>query len=424
MTSATKDALTSLTLSASCTKTESLLLSGLVLGFTLVGCGDDMPAAEDLLAAPPAGQGVQYRMTSQVAAGQEIERCQFFVVPGDGFAVHRDEVRYTPGSHHVLLYKTPYKSVPTVDRRGKTHDTSGVFDCAEGATADWEANGILSASQSLSAMSSVQLPDNAGITVPGGTVLLMNTHYLNASQTSLDTTAAINLYTIPKEQVAVEAGVTLFYNPFILVPAHGQSSARMRCPVTKDVTFSTIQSHMHKRGVGYVASSTDASGAPSDTLYQTNAWAEVPVTSYSPGKLLRAGTAIDYHCDYQSSEDHDVYQGFSTRDEMCVLIGSYYPRDEQFESCANPFYVGSGTTDGATTLSCIQAAGSDFQAMTPCVVKSCPAITSQLTALFSCKFTLGNGACQSSCTGDQNACASCVQNACKSQITALAGAGC
>src|SRR5262249_25654767 len=67
---------------------------------------------DDLLAPPPAGEGVQFKMVSHIEAGQEIERCQLFTAPADGLFVHKDEVRFTAGSHHVLLYKTPYTSIP------------------------------------------------------------------------------------------------------------------------------------------------------------------------------------------------------------------------------------------------------------------------------------------------------------------------
>src|SRR5262249_12872726 len=155
-------------------------------------------------APPPPGQGFQYAMTSSLAAGQEIERCRFFTTPPEGYYVQRDQVRYTPGSHHVLLYKTPYTGVPTQDMRGQQHDTSGVFDCAQAAPAAWPATGIISGAQSFDADSLVDLPADVGIKAPGGTVLLMNPHYLNASPQALEPPARINVYTTPADQVKQE----------------------------------------------------------------------------------------------------------------------------------------------------------------------------------------------------------------------------
>ena len=160
-----------------------------------------MPPALPALGPPPAGQGLQYKMISDLQAGQEIERCQFVVAPPEGLNVNHDEVRYTPGSHHVLLYLTPYPTVPTVDIRGQSHDTSGVFDCALGATAGWSVSGVIAGAQSFGGGSMVSLPPEVAVKVPGGAVMLMNTHYLNANPKQISAEARINVFTIPTAQV-------------------------------------------------------------------------------------------------------------------------------------------------------------------------------------------------------------------------------
>lgn len=393
----------------------------------IVGCDADMPPVDPGLLAPPAsGEGLQYVMTSTVAPGQEIERCQFFVAPKGGYYVNHDQVRYTPGSHHVLLYLTDYSSIPTMDRSGHAHDISGVFDCQYGATADWKTTGVLSGAQSFAADSMINLPPGVAINVPEGAVLLMNTHYLNASQTALQSSSIINLYTIPKEQVQTEGEGILFYNPFIRVPALGQASARMRCPISSDVTLVTAQSHMHRRGVGYVANWIDESGATIEELYKNNQWENVPVKQWSPGKPLRGGTTLDYHCDYRNQEDRTILQGFSTKDEMCVLLGAYYPKspDRGFANCSNPTWVGSGTKSGTDTLTCLQAAAGAADAMYGCIVDSCPTIAASLTAALGCQLSQGHGSCRSSCTNDPAQCQPCIAKACQAPLGALAAGQC
>lgn len=321
---------------------------------------------------------------------------------------------------------TNYTSIPTTDRRGGQHDTSGTFDCADGATADWETTGILSGAQSTAADSMVNLPQGVAIKVAGGAVLLMNTHYLNANPNAVDTAAYINLYTVPTEQVNTEGGVILFYNPFIQVPAMAKASARMRCPLPQDINLSTIQSHMHRLGIGYVATWLDEKGMPIEDLYTNDQWANVPVKTFTPGMALRAGTTIDYHCDYQNTQQHNVDQGFSVNDEMCVLIGSYYPRVPRFESCAQATYVGSGAVNSADTLTCLASAmgTGNTDALYGCIVSSCPAIAGPLTDTLNCLFSQGNGMCQSSCTGSSSQCQACIQNACQGQIGTLTQASC
>src|SRR3954466_11430963 len=163
---------------------------------SVVGCGGDPPAP--VLAPPPAGQGVQITMSSTLEAGLETERCMFYRVPAEGLFVNREEIRYTPGSHHVLLFKTPYTDIPTTTLDGRTVDTQGVFDCGtNGATGDWEIAGVAGGAQSAAGSPAVDgLPSDTAFKIEGNSLLLVNTHYLNASDKALDAEVYINLHTV------------------------------------------------------------------------------------------------------------------------------------------------------------------------------------------------------------------------------------
>lgn len=399
---------------------SSLFALSILLGG---GCSDD-----GTLAPPPPGQGTQLEMTSMLAPGQEIERCRFFVVPQEGLYIRRDEVRYSPGSHHVLLYRTPYTSLPTMDYRGNPVDPTSVFDCPEGPSAYFQVSGIIGGAQSSHGDSMVDLPDGVAVKLPGGSVLLMNTHYLNASPEPKTTTARINLYTVPKEEVREEAGVMFLYNPFIRVPAGGTTTARLRCLINQDITLVNAQSHMHQRGVGYVAellapgSASDA--ATPERIYENTAWEEVPVKRFAEGKRIAAGTTIDYRCDYRNNEGREILQGPSSRDEMCMFLGAYHPYSREVEACTQPTYMGNGTKSCAETLACVQQSFNDFRKHIPCIVDSCPQVAAPLTAAYRCIGSLGNGACQDTCKADPMRCQSCVQTACMGDIAACSAARC
>ena len=177
------------------------------------GMGGSGGTGTDLLAPPAADEGVQYRMVSTIAPGQEIERCQLFVAPKEGILVRKDEVRFTAGSHHVLLYRTPYTQIPTENSKGEKVDGTKVHDCADGATAQWNVNGVLAGSQSGDGDSFLgELPDGVAVKVEPGTVMVMNTHYLNASSEPIDADARINLYSLPPAKLKTEAGMLFYYN--------------------------------------------------------------------------------------------------------------------------------------------------------------------------------------------------------------------
>ena len=135
----------------------------------------------------------------------------------------------------MLLFKTPYTEFPTMTIDGKTVDTQGVFDCGEnGATGDWEIAGRRGRAQFAAGPPGVDgLPSDTAFKLEGNSLLLVNTHYLNASDKPLDAEMYINLHTVPAEQVTQEAGIFFFYNPFISVPGGSASVAREVCPLSK-----------------------------------------------------------------------------------------------------------------------------------------------------------------------------------------------
>ena len=409
-----------------------------------LGCssndGTNPQTSNELLAPPPAGQGVQLKMKSTLDAGVETERCMFYKVGAGGLAVNHEEVRYTPGSHHVLLYVTPYTDIPTQDRFGTAVDTSGIFECGpKGPTAHWQVNGVAGGAQIADGPPIVDgLPAGVAFVIPAGTILLMNTHYLNASGQTLQTDARINLYTLASSDVTTEAGILFWYDPIIYVPSQEKRSAREVCPIRSDIQMVNAQSHMHKRGIGYVARELDATGTELGELYRGTEWEQVALTKYQPTKALSAGQSVDFQCDYSNTTDHTIIQGLSTADEMCMFIGLYYPKDRQTELCGlntdwsgafwGATWIGGGTVDGAGTASCLNSAnpqsvdnGASFYA---CVIDSCPAISVPVSTAARCLATNGLGACSSACGTDATTCRTCVAQNCVSAMQALAAATC
>ncbi|EYF06367.1 monooxygenase [Chondromyces apiculatus] len=401
-------------------------LAGLGLIMGLLGCGgaedgssvEPDPNDDDLLAPPAEGQGAQFRMISRLDPGMEAEHCQFMQAPPEGMHVNRDEVRYTSGSHHVLLYATSYTEIPTAKDDGTEVDTSGVFDCSDGATNGWSVTKLVGGSQNGEGTSLVSFPPDVAMYIPPRAVLLMNAHYINASGDVLEPEVAINLHSIPAEQVKQEGDILFLYNAFIKVGAQSVRTARMRCPVWSDITIANVQSHMHARGKGYFAALS--SGAP---FYESDRWEDVEVKSFEGGFEVRAGEVLDYACDYQNHEQRDVYQGPRSTDEMCMLIGSYYPADPATSNCAadpddvgstnnmGAEWVGDGVATCAETLGCIQtaftSAGDGFESLQGCVVDSDPAVSKEMSDTVRCLvLSLQRGQDpMSTCSAEISACA-------------------
>jgi hypothetical protein len=235
---------------------------------------------------------------------------------------------------------------------------------------------------------------------------------------------------VPEENVTDRAGVLFWYNFIVDLKPLSSGAATMQCPVRKDITVLDMQSHMHKRGVDYVASQIDGKrGAMMRELYRNVEWEDVPVAQFNDGDMkFSAGDWLEWTCGYDNAEERRINQGAKTTDEMCMLIASFYPYDEDVEFCSNDGGLanwmsaseatGAGTTSCEDTLTCIIAAdGLLNPAYQQCVMESCPAVGQEVTDVVKCHATDGNGA---NCGGDL----ACLLDACSVEIDACNAAVC
>ena len=367
----------------------------------------DPTPGDELLAPPPAGQGVQYKMTTKIPAGSEAEHCQFFRAPAEGMFVNRDEIKFTSGSHHVLLYVTPYTDLPTEDENGNPVDPSKTFDCSNGVTFNWKVTNLVAGSQNATGESVVDFPENVAMKVPGNAVMILNVHYVNTQTKELEPEVAVNVWTIPESQVEHEGGLLFWYNPFIRVDPNASSVAKMSCPLPRDVTIRNAQSHMHRRGVDYEAVMVKPD-ATRESIYQNKLWEGVPVKRWEDGLSVGKDTRIEYYCGYQNPNANAVYQGPRSSDEMCMFIASYWPASPDVSNCAldandilntqnmNADWVGAGTKTCGETLQCVQGIefDGDFYAfirgLTDCVIASRPESSEAVSDGIRCLLTKPN----------------------------------
>jgi hypothetical protein len=88
-----------------------------------------------------------------------------------------------------------------------------------------------------------------------------------------------------------------------------------------------------------------------------------------------------------------VVQGARTTNEMCMLIGSYYPRDPRTSNCQDELgnlggeWVGNGVSTCSQSWDCVTAAvsgGDAVAALGPCVQNADPVVAPELSAAIRC----------------------------------------
>ena len=323
------------------------------------------------LAPPKPGEGTQLSIDLPLAAGEERQVCKL-VLLDHKINLNWSDGAYTQGSHHGLTARTMYRgSLPTENIRGeKVEDPTQVATC-EAINSDWDVLALIAGGRTAgddvktALHGKGTLPDDVALEIEAGEVLVMNFHMLNLTDHPIRACYKQNLYSIPDAQVKQEAGAMFYYNSFVTIPPLRHGTATMACPVQHDVNLGDALSHMHKRGVGYKAVLLDgdplSGGKEIGTLYEGTAWDEPRVRIETPARKLSAGQWIKWSCEYQNTEDRAIAQGQQTTDEMCMFLGTYWPRSDAMDFCMPPgsenWYSSSrllsqGTMNGAQFLEC------------------------------------------------------------------------
>jgi hypothetical protein len=272
---------------------------------------------------------VNFKFDVAVPAGQELFKCIYGQFPMDSVtAVSSAESHYTPGSHHMLAYRTDLTAIPD----GQT----GVWDCADGSWIIHERGSYYEAQQPDEQRT---LPEGVAHEFQPGEVIIIQAHYINVTDLDIDAHVQFKLHTMDVEDVVQEAGTIYFNDTSIMIPPHARAGVTMTCPIPQDINLAFLWSHMHKRGTHFLVTTDDpiAAAKLGSTLYEESDWSEPKPREYPEGEEneLHAGSHITFSCEYQNDSDNTfIFGNSAATNEMCILHGMYFPRMSSFsEQC-------------------------------------------------------------------------------------------
>lgn len=262
---------------------------------------------------------VKFSMEVVVPAGGEVLKCLYGRFPSNRgvVAVPSAESHYTPGSHHLLAYRSDLDEIP--------FGQEGVWDCSDGS---WLLHARGSYYEAQQPDAHRELPAGVAHEFDPGEVIILQAHYLNSKSTALTAKVELTLHTVDPDTVEHEAGSIIFSDSNIVVGPHSRARVTMTCPITRDINPALLWSHMHSRGVHFEATTDDESAAEAlGKLYVSNDWSEPEPREFPEGVLLHAGSHITFTCDYENDTNDTFIYGQSAEDnEMCILHGMYWPR--------------------------------------------------------------------------------------------------
>lgn len=281
-----------------------------------------MPAESQFIEGfnPPALQEGFSRFVSpplrSLKPGTDEEYCQWVALPADD---DRDVLSLigmqSRGGHHAVLYS----STNTREKVGETHV------CTEDDMVTFSFLGAIGGEGMATDL--VGLPQGLNFRLRKGLALVINSHYINASQAPIDGQAVVDVKFAPASPEHTVAD--LFANNgsgFTISP--GQTGSHdVSCVLKKDLSFAMVTNHMHQYGASAMSELIRADGTH-QLLVEDKNWS--PEQKFNPHYVhfdlatavhAKAGDTYHTRCTWTNTTARPL--SFPT--EMCAGVGFYFP---------------------------------------------------------------------------------------------------
>jgi hypothetical protein len=253
--------------------------------------------SDDVELAPPApGRGFQFVVDDfTVAPGADVQACYFFAIPGTaGETVWVDNMVGTQNahSHHLDVYRK--RTVTGLDGMPGDVVVNGPCYAPLSNWADWPLVINTQGDQPIN----WKLPESVGMKFKAGEVIMMQTHYLNATRKPFTGRVLINFYT-PSIAPANELGTLFGANQKIHVcPGDTAKSFDARCVFPAEgATIIAANGHFHSRGRDFAMFAVDAQGNLATQFYDSRSW-DQPLMARDLSVPIVANGGVDWRCTY------------------------------------------------------------------------------------------------------------------------------
>ncbi len=302
-------------------------------GLALFACGTDSgPQWVPNFHPGPAMPGYDRYITptiKDIKPGDNVEYCQWVAAASDTDQDVLDVTGYqSPTGHHAVLYATTETNfkvgeshICTTDDMVSISFLGGVF--GEGVSGN-----------------SAKLPDGLNFRLPAGHALMANTHWLNATDTTVDGQAVIDLKFAPASDTRVVADLFANNGDTFQIPAGQPTAFDNNCVLQSDMNFAMVTNHMHTYGTSIYSELIHTDGTKemirNDTSWSPEWQFDPQYTRFSVAQpfVAHAGDTVHTHCEWTNTTSKDLV----FPDEMCDGIGFYFPGHGQI-TCEDGTYL-------------------------------------------------------------------------------------
>jgi hypothetical protein len=316
---------------------DALVLSVGVLGLSACGSSGDSkpePAEQGYPGGkafdPPAVQDgftrIEAPVVSGIEPGADISYCQFVMAPVDRDMDILDMTGFQSlGGHHSLAY-TNTRDVPVGTSRVCTDDDDMQGGFLGGTGGEGTA---------------VALPDGVAFRLPKGSGVMLNTHFLNTTEDTLEGYTVVDFEfseVDPTRKIAAffSNGTTTFD-----IPPNGEVSAIAECVAREDMDFIFFTSHMHEYG-SFGETELVRGGTAEPEIIHTGSWIphyqvapEWSTWSLDAPLTVKKGDLFRSHCRWENSTSNAM----TFPREMCFGIGFYISDTPAAPACLDGTYL-------------------------------------------------------------------------------------
>jgi hypothetical protein len=282
---------------------------------------------------PPVQPGYTRYVTPiipNIQPGDNVEYCQWVAPASD---VAQDVIasvgEQSPAGHHAIVYATKETNFAT----GETHI------CTENDMISISFMGAIGGE----GVSHTSLPEGLFFRLPANQAVMINTHWLNATDNTVDGQAVLDVKYAPADASHTVADIVANNGDTFTIAPNGPTTYDVSCTFPQDVNYAMITNHMHQYGTSaytelihpdgtktsMVVNDTWPADAEFNPVYSTFSEAQ-PVVAH-------AGDVIHTHCEWMNTTNQALL--FPT--EMCVGAGFYFPGNGQL-TCSDGQWLGTG----------------------------------------------------------------------------------
>ena len=264
--------------------------------------------------------------------------------------VNKYEIVYPTGSHHFILYRITEKGLEdNILNVGVTpgvgvnpEDSFRVLDPANPqALGNFGVHRVYITGTQTGGKTVYQFPEGVALRFAGDTIYDLNAHFVNLLGTeAIEGQVYVNLYTIPPEQVEHEAVELFSANTDIFVPPGTTRVAKREETAQEEIerrgydpntvlNLLMITSHMHRHGELFEIFQMSTGSL----LHRSATYDDAPITVFDPPLVLDANDGLTYECTHNNYDrDVPLTFGFTSEDEMAIIMGYYYPATESVDA--------------------------------------------------------------------------------------------